>query len=372
MYGDTDFSPPTRRIGDTVAGGLLAWQARSRTRELLTAGRVSALLGDHGRGVHGGGGGGLAVAALNATVPVVSFEELVMGGWSLALDVRARPARQLCVAIDILEQTGGMAHVDLSAANVMILFLDGAVPRLFLIDFDGFRRLRVPPVPISKDLPSGRSWGTPGCHSATFRKGTDTLVNTDGVAVVLRAEDADPLPRDTVLCQREIDAPQVPDEIAARWPEGWSLVQEAVAAAPGTQPAGVASRAGAAQAAIARPRRTAPFFAFVGSGSIRSWPGSATRPMATRSTSSGPSPLAGDHAGRLTGATSIWVRLLWSGGSWLILPGEVGACASPAASDPGPGRPRSETHDCAGAPRVRGTPSKRPSPRCDAAHGASG
>ena len=241
MYGDTDFSPPTRRIGDTVAGGLLAWQARSRTRELLTAGRVSALLGDHGRGVHGGGGGGLAVAALNATVPVVSFEELVMGGWSLALDVRARPARQLCVAIDILEQTGGMAHVDLSAANVMILFLDGAVPRLFLIDFDGFRRLRVPPVPISKDLPSGRSWGTPGCHSATFRKGTDTLVNTDGVAVVLRAEDADPLPRDTVLCQREIDAPQVPDKIAARWPEGWSLVQEARRSGHPARRCGVAS-----------------------------------------------------------------------------------------------------------------------------------
>jgi len=168
-----------------------------------------------------------------------SFEELLMKGWNPPLDVRTRLARQLCLAIEVLEGTGQLVHGDLSPANMMIVDADSASPKLCLIDFDGFYHPDVPPVPVSTDR-GGRSWGTPGYRAPSFRKGTDALVDSDRVAmailvlelVALQPDDVDDLPGDTLLSQKDIDArsPTIPDQIAERWPEGWDLVQEAIAA----------------------------------------------------------------------------------------------------------------------------------------------
>jgi hypothetical protein len=169
-----------------------------------------------------------------------SFEELLMKGWDPPIDVRARLARQLCLAIEVLEGAGQLVHGDLSAANVMIVDAEGTAPKLCLIDFDGFYHPQVPPVPVSPNRSGGRSWGTPGYRAPAFRKGTEALVDSDRVAmailalelVALRPVDAGDLPGDTLLSQEDIDAlsPRIPDGIAARWPEGWELVQEAIAA----------------------------------------------------------------------------------------------------------------------------------------------
>lgn len=167
-----------------------------------------------------------------------SFEDLLMKGWDPPLEVRTRVARQLCMAVEILEGAR-LVHGDLSSSNVMIVDGDGAHPRLCLIDYDGFYHPDVPPVPISKEK-GGRSWGTPGYRAPGFKKGSDVLVDSDRVAmailaleiVALTPEDADDLSSDTLLDQKDIDArtPSIPDAIAERWPDGWSLVQEAISA----------------------------------------------------------------------------------------------------------------------------------------------
>lgn len=169
-----------------------------------------------------------------------SFEELLMKGWNPPIEVRARLARQLCLAIEMLEGAGELVHGDLSPSNLMILQSEGPSPRLCLIDFDGFHHPAVPPVPVSTDRPGGRSWGTPGYRAPGFRRTADVVVDSDRVAmailalelVVLHPDDADDLPGDTLLSQKDIDArsPRIPDAIAARWPDGWDLVREAIAA----------------------------------------------------------------------------------------------------------------------------------------------
>ncbi len=169
-----------------------------------------------------------------------SFEDLLMKGWDPPLDVRTRLARQLCIAVEILEGSGRLVHGDLSPANIMIVDAEASNPKLCLIDYDGFYHPEVPPVPISKDRSGGRSWGTPGYRAPEFRKGSDALVDSDRVAmailalelVVLRPEDAGDLTGDTLLEQKDIDArsPRIPEQIADRWPDGWALVQEAIAA----------------------------------------------------------------------------------------------------------------------------------------------
>lgn len=169
-----------------------------------------------------------------------SFEDLLMKGWDPPLETRTRLARQLCMAVEILEGSGALVHGDLSAANVMITGAEGSNPKLCLIDYDGFFHPDVPAVPISKDVSGGRSWGTPGYRAPGFRKGSDALVDSDRVAmailvfelVALRPEDAGDLEGDTLLEQRDIDAraPRVPERIAERWPDGWALLKEAILA----------------------------------------------------------------------------------------------------------------------------------------------
>jgi hypothetical protein len=181
--------------------------------------------------------GNLAVEGhLAPSIPGKSFEGLLQESWEPSLDARVGLARQLCAAVEVLEG-GGLTHGDLSAANIMVVDAGGPRPELRFIDFDGFHHEGVPPVPYTAKEKGGRAWGTPGYRAPAFKRGPDVLVTSDRVAMGILALELialrhdDELPQDHLLDQREIDArsPRLPDEIAARWPAGWEMVQRAIA-----------------------------------------------------------------------------------------------------------------------------------------------
>jgi hypothetical protein len=175
-----------------------------------------------------------------------TFAELIGGGWDPPFDLRLRLAAQLCNSVRVLEG-GGLVHGDLSSNNIMVAAPESVQPALELIDFDGFYHSGVPPIPCTEES-GGRGWGSHGYRSAAYQAMDETvLVTSDRVAmsalalelVILRPDDLELLERETLLDQVEIDAhnPQLPPEVAARWAEGWALVQRAFAAErPGDAP----------------------------------------------------------------------------------------------------------------------------------------
>ena len=164
-----------------------------------------------------------------------SLASRLQEGWDPSLEMRVALAMELCGAVEVLEG-GGLTHGDLSGENVMITDGGGSAPERRIIDFDGFHHERVPPVPYTPKEKGGRAWGTPGYRAPAFKRGPDVVVNSDRVALAVLVVELvtmrhdDDLQRDTFLEQREMDAraPSLPDEITARWPAGWALVQRAV------------------------------------------------------------------------------------------------------------------------------------------------
>lgn len=168
-----------------------------------------------------------------------TLSELFSEGWDAPRKARASLARQLCDAVAVLEQGGGLVHGDLAPKNLMIQEPRSDNARLRLIDFDGFHHRDIPPVPVG---PGGRTWGTPGYRAHCFKPGDrDSFVTSDRVALAIlvleiiarEPGDEDTLPDEWLLDQRDIDkrAPQLPDEVVRRWPEGWDLARRAVKAA---------------------------------------------------------------------------------------------------------------------------------------------
>ena len=160
--------------------------------------------------------------------------------WDPTLETRRDLARHLCMAVQILEDADQLVHGDLSGRNILVTH--GPRPELRLIDFDGFYHHRVRPILCTK-APGGRGWGSDGYRSPVYRSPDDSMVvTTDRVAmavlayelVVRRPGDATLLSRDTFLDQQAIDnmRPTLPQEIVDRWPEGWELVRQAIAANP--------------------------------------------------------------------------------------------------------------------------------------------
>ena len=171
---------------------------------------------------------------LAPSIPGQKFEALMLEGWDPPFEARIALARQLAIAVEVLEG-GGIAHGDLSGANVMVVDAQSAHPELRLIDFDGFFRDGVPSVPPSTEK-GGRAWGTPGYRAPAFKRGSDACVTSDRVALavllmeIMTLRHDDDLGRDTFLDQANIDAraPQLPDEIVGRWRAGWDLVCDAI------------------------------------------------------------------------------------------------------------------------------------------------
>jgi len=163
------------------------------------------------------------------------FDTLMQECWEGSIEARVGLARQLCAAIEVLEG-GGLTHGDLSAGNVMVVGATGPRPELRLIDFDGFHHGRVPPVPYTTKERGGRAWGTPGYRAPSFKRQADVFVTSDRVAMGILAMELvtlrhdDDLEQDSFLSQASIDAraPELPDEIVARWPAGWELIRRAV------------------------------------------------------------------------------------------------------------------------------------------------
>jgi hypothetical protein len=165
----------------------------------------------------------------------VTFGELLVDGWKADIAARISVARQLCLAVEVLEEGGKLVHGDLSPGNLLILGAETPSPEIRLVDFDGFHHPDIPPVPTGK---GGRSWGTPGyCAPALKKRDHSVFVSSDRVAMailvmeIVARRDED-LIDDTLLKQAEIyeRRPTLPPEIIARWPEGWELVQRAIAA----------------------------------------------------------------------------------------------------------------------------------------------
>jgi hypothetical protein len=164
-----------------------------------------------------------------------TLDELVTDGWPADFAPRIAVARQLCLAIEILERGGNLVHGDLSPGNLIVLGANTPNPELRLVDFDGFHHTGVPPVPPGR---GGRTWGTPGyCAPAFQKRDRSVVVYSDRVAMailvmeIVARRDGDPLDA-TFLNQDEIyeRRPTLPPELVARWPEGWRLVQSAIAA----------------------------------------------------------------------------------------------------------------------------------------------
>lgn len=152
--------------------------------------------------------------------------------WDPALSARLSLARQLCMAVEVLEG-GGLVHGDLAPNNLMIVGYDSPRPELRLIDFDGFFHPEVPLVPIM----AGRTWGTEGYRARKFKFGAAQAVTTSDrlamavlVMEIITRHHADDLESGLFIRQEAIDQGELDLDpaIGARWPAGWELLRRAV------------------------------------------------------------------------------------------------------------------------------------------------
>ncbi len=168
-----------------------------------------------------------------------SFDDLMLGDkraqpWDPNIQIRISLARQLCLAIELLEGAG-IVHGDLAPGNLMIVEADSTTPSLRLIDFDGFYHPRVPLLTSSE----GRTWGTDGYRARAFKFKDETSVQTsDRVAMailimelVIRRHD-DILEGDRLVLQDSIEKGEanVQVDLTKRWPQGFQRLREAIAA----------------------------------------------------------------------------------------------------------------------------------------------
>ncbi|MDI3291657.1 hypothetical protein [Polyangium sp. 15x6] len=152
------------------------------------------------------------------------------------LPTRIALARQLCIAVEVLEGIR-FVHADLAPRNVVVMGADTAEPRLRLVDYDGFYHPDVPLVPKGS---GGRTWGTPGYRARSFVEGDEnSVVNSDRVAlaalvmeIVTRQPEDDAHLGETFLEQEAIERgdPGLPADIVSRWPEGFDMLRHAILA----------------------------------------------------------------------------------------------------------------------------------------------
>ncbi len=162
------------------------------------------------------------------------------GQWSFARDVRRRLAGHLCCAVAALEQLD-FVHSDLSPRNIVVTTAPDGEPAAVLCDYDGFAHPKQSMLPMKL-----RPLGTPGYQSPEIvacldRDEPDIRIESDRFALgalaceimVWQPTTADELNRAEMLTPdlvRKRDVGGVPKTLRQRWPEGFDLLQRALAA----------------------------------------------------------------------------------------------------------------------------------------------